>query len=210
MTNKRLRKAITEYIENLEKNLFKELDEENFDLANELYDTSKLKELLAETAPASLTSKEKAKYAMAMSDAMDELKPCPFCGSEAKTHSHLSIGEDSSGGWCAICQNEEGDCNARIPYCRTKAEAVTQWNTRHETSTPTPKCEQSEAIPEIKHRYFLEWLKSDTMDEAREIIDNLIWDMWTTDGIGEGFTADEEDHLAQATAFLAKYKRTDR
>jgi len=117
MTNKRLRKAITEYIENLEKNLFKELDEENFDLANELYDTSKLKELLAETAPASLTSKEKAKYAMAMSDAMDE---------------------------------------------------------------------------------------------AREIIDNLIWDMWTTDGIGEGFTADEEDHLAQATAFLAKYKRTDR
>lgn len=44
------------------------------------------------------------------------------------------------------------------------------------------------------------------MDEAMEIINSLVWDMRTTGGVSDGFTADEEVHMTQALAFLAKHK----
>lgn len=54
----------------------------------------------------------------------EELKPCPFCGSPA-----LMSGDDDSG-WCVTCQEPHCNCNARIPYCDTKEDAIEQWNTR--------------------------------------------------------------------------------
>ena len=56
---------------------------------------------------------------------MSELKPCPFCGSEAKL-----FADKKTQDWGAICQQPECECNARIPYCSTREEAIEQWNRR--------------------------------------------------------------------------------
>ena len=56
---------------------------------------------------------------------MSELKPCPFCGSEAKLYADKKTQD-----WGAICQQPECECNARIPYCATREEAIEQWNRR--------------------------------------------------------------------------------
>ena len=55
----------------------------------------------------------------------EKLKPCPFCGSDAKVL--------MSDGWIIICQNSDLNCNARLPYCPTKNEAIKTWNTRSES-----------------------------------------------------------------------------
>lgn len=64
---------------------------------------------------------------------MDELKPCPFCGAEAKMLPHEHNGLRLQGGgidWCVICQNEDTECNVRLLYCQSKEEAIQQWNRR--------------------------------------------------------------------------------
>ena len=55
----------------------------------------------------------------------NELKSCPFCGSEAKL-----FADKKTHDWGAICQQPECECNARIPYCSTREEAIAQWNRR--------------------------------------------------------------------------------
>ena len=59
---------------------------------------------------------------------MNKLKPCPFCGSEARLfpHSHIENLVDNVGLWAVICQNAK--CNARILFCQTQEEAIQQWN----------------------------------------------------------------------------------
>lgn len=52
----------------------------------------------------------------------DELKPCPFCGGEAL------IGQTLDNAWYAMCAKDH--CSKLECYWRTKAEAITAWNTR--------------------------------------------------------------------------------
>ena len=57
---------------------------------------------------------------------MMELKPCPFCGGEARI---INVG--TLGVWCsALCVNPECGCDWGV-YYPTEAEAATAWNTRH-------------------------------------------------------------------------------
>ena len=59
------------------------------------------------------------------------MKTCPFCGSDAMVMPQSHIENDHRAlQWVVICQNEEAECNARIPYCNSEKEAVDQWNRR--------------------------------------------------------------------------------
>lgn len=64
----------------------------------------------------------------------DELKPCPFCGGEARTF-EFSWHASQFGGhmfekpyWQVICES----CKAAIGDFDSKAEAIEAWNTRAE------------------------------------------------------------------------------
>ena len=52
---------------------------------------------------------------------MSELKPCPFCGGEAR-YTNL--------GCCVYIRCDA--CDFSMPTQRTEAEAIEAWNTRHE------------------------------------------------------------------------------
>lgn len=52
-----------------------------------------------------------------------ELKPCPFCGSD---NLDLSNGYDEDANWVIICK----DCKAGGTFCAEKIKAVSKWNTR--------------------------------------------------------------------------------
>ena len=68
---------------------------------------------------------------------MDELKPCPFgCSGH-----QVAIIPTGFGTWNVRCE----ECYIDGPESDTKILAAKAWNTRPETSTPTPKCGQSEA-----------------------------------------------------------------
>lgn len=58
---------------------------------------------------------------------MSELKPCPFCGGEAKIKAryYRAINYFCYNG---VCQ----ECNASMDTKDTEAEAIEAWNTRHE------------------------------------------------------------------------------
>lgn len=60
-----------------------------------------------------------------------ELKPCPFCGGEAR------IDEGMRGYPCILC----GTCGASSDYASTDdvSEAITAWNTRHDHSPDAGK-----------------------------------------------------------------------
>lgn len=51
-----------------------------------------------------------------------KLKPCPFCGSEAK------VWQGMFGGWRAFCTNRKS-CGAMI-VCATEQDAIRDWNRR--------------------------------------------------------------------------------
>lgn len=53
-------------------------------------------------------------------EAEEELKPCPFCGSE-KLHTGCVINN-----WCVICD----DCDCRTNWFSEKSNAIAAWNRR--------------------------------------------------------------------------------
>lgn len=55
---------------------------------------------------------------------MEELKPCPFCGSEGKPR---RVFQDW---WKVRCTNKE--CGGNIRRFKTKEEALAAWNRRSE------------------------------------------------------------------------------
>ena len=71
----------------------------------------------------------------------DELKPCPFCGSESAPHvtdcietmvcHNIAECDDETLFW-VTCSVLRGGCGAEAGYVRTKSEAVAAWNARAE------------------------------------------------------------------------------
>ena len=59
-------------------------------------------------------------------DAMEELKPCPFCGAEAKMTKSEGLG------YSIGCTNDDGNCGVMPStiYYRTAGKAVEAWNRR--------------------------------------------------------------------------------
>jgi hypothetical protein len=56
---------------------------------------------------------------------MRELKPCPFCGSEAE------IWQDEDNWWCIGCSGSDRGCPvAFMNAWRTEADAIEAWNRR--------------------------------------------------------------------------------
>lgn len=69
----------------------------------------------------------------------DELKPCPFCGSESAPHvtdcietmvcRNIAECEDETLFW-VTCSVLRGGCGAEAGYVRNRADAVAAWNAR--------------------------------------------------------------------------------
>lgn len=69
----------------------------------------------------------------------DELKPCPFCGSESAPHvtdcietmvcHNIAECEDETLFW-VTCSVLRGGCGAEAGYVRSKADAIAAWNAR--------------------------------------------------------------------------------
>lgn len=59
---------------------------------------------------------------------MEDLKPCPFCGSKGR----VTRTKDLSGYWYGECSK----CYARqLAYSKDREEAVALWNTRAQLNT---------------------------------------------------------------------------
>lgn len=58
---------------------------------------------------------------------MDELNPCPFCGSK---QNRLFIEQDEAGWFYVICAPSDNGCAATGPAAITKEDAVNLWNRR--------------------------------------------------------------------------------
>ena len=58
---------------------------------------------------------------------MMKLKPCPFCGGEARTYT-ASAGKNKPKAWFVHCDG----CRMNYPnwYCTIEAEAIEAWNRR--------------------------------------------------------------------------------
>jgi hypothetical protein len=62
---------------------------------------------------------------------MSELKPCPFCGGEAKMKDDVS-GKEDRVSWKAACTKHTASCPGAFTnlwYC-TPEDAAAKWNTR--------------------------------------------------------------------------------
>ena len=59
---------------------------------------------------------------------MPELKPCPFCGGEAKVHFYPELG----GRFAVMCESDFSVCNVkpRTGWFRAKKKATEAWNRR--------------------------------------------------------------------------------
>jgi len=66
---------------------------------------------------------------------MDELKPCPFCGSSPWLHSYkgIFVGEIPYRGDIGYRVECEGECHAMTCYWHSKDEAIKAWNKRYDT-----------------------------------------------------------------------------
>ena len=60
------------------------------------------------------------------------LKPCPFCGGEAKVQPTYDIDTGERDGYFAWCSNYECECKPQTRDYITEAEAIEAWNTRAE------------------------------------------------------------------------------
>ena len=65
----------------------------------------------------------------------NELKPCPFCGSEAVLECR---DEDYNDDWIVYCLNLDGECEfcPCTKYHETAEDAIEAWNTRYQEEQP--------------------------------------------------------------------------
>jgi hypothetical protein len=91
----------------------------------------------------------------------DELKPCPWCGSEAVYDSFL--------GYCR-CVNDKClfECKPTAAWI-TKEGMIRNWNTRPVEDTITAKVERlRKALEELRHGNYIQ---ANWVDTVREFID---------------------------------------
>ena len=81
---------------------------------------------------------------MSFIDMMNEIKPCPFCGSKAYTN-------HSSKGWAIECSGEE--CGACQEYFKQKDDVIKAWNSRIDlqpiTTQPASEVKVSENAKDL-------------------------------------------------------------
>ena len=73
----------------------------------------------------------------------DELKPCPFCGGEAKYYHRDDDSGWSNTDWVSC----SGDCGASTCMHETKEQAVSAWNTRTDLAEAIVKAALERAAP---------------------------------------------------------------
>jgi len=90
---------------------------------------------------------------------MDDLKPCPFCGGEAKHYHH-----SSHGGWSntdsVCCTNE--DCGCGTCLHETEASAIAAWNTRADALATRDAriAELTERNEKLEHLFDIQWKRT--------------------------------------------------
>lgn len=80
---------------------------------------------------------------------MSKLKPCPFCGGEAKA----AYGRCDYNVWQVCCLNNA--CQAMAGWCDTKDDAIAAWN-RRAGDKPTPPAWQRTLYRKFTHGRELE------------------------------------------------------
>lgn len=60
---------------------------------------------------------------------MPELKPCPFCGGEAKLFNNKSLSNDFCWVECTVCKSRTVNVYEDLKYC-TYDQAAELWNAR--------------------------------------------------------------------------------
>ena len=81
----------------------------------------------------------------------DELKPCPFCGSEGKLKVADGILDDYTMFYC-YCPN--GKCIAGgTDWFRSREEAIEAWNTRAERTVSKEELESTWRCPSCGHSF---------------------------------------------------------
>lgn len=89
---------------------------------------------------------------------VEELKPCPFCGSDELSHGWSAPGYDGSMSTGNVeCHN----CNALIYTAGGEAEAIAAWNRRtHFAAVRNEALEEAAKVADGFHERALEWAKS--------------------------------------------------
>ena len=88
-----------------------------------------------------------------------KIKPCPFCGGEARLEVHRfwceRTGKFEEGGYSVQCS--ENECIAHAGFFTIKEEAIEKWNTRTPTVEAKPDwIPTSERLPEQSDEYIVQ------------------------------------------------------
>ena len=96
----------------------------------------------------------------------DRLKPCPFCGGEAKTHEVFNRIEGIRKfiGFAIKCGKKPSCCRQPRIF-RLKEKAVFEWNTRH--------AEKAEGLEEIINKFWEDWEAPSNKVYTKELANSI-------------------------------------
>jgi Lar family restriction alleviation protein len=110
----------------------------------------------------------------------ESVEPCPFCGSE-------DCAAEGIISWAVDCR----ECLARGPFADTEAEAITAWNTRIASTTPTDEADFQSGVDLWMDACFGEPIKSDQLERADRFTEEALELVQTM----PGFTAERAHAL---------------